>query len=54
MARGKSGRIVIEADPKLKNELYATLAKKGITLKEWFIIQAEDYIKNCNQIKLFN
>jgi hypothetical protein len=53
MARGKSGRIVIEADPKLKSELYLALAKKEMTLKDWFLEQAEEYIKNGNQIKMF-
>ena len=54
MARGKSGRIVIEADPKLKSDLYLALAKNDMTLKDWFLKQAEDFIKNNDQIKLFN
>lgn len=54
MARGKSGRIVIETDPKLKDELYLALTKKGITLKDWFLQQAEDFIKNSDQIKMFS
>jgi len=54
MARGKSGRIVIEADPKLKDDLYLALTKKGMTLKEWFLQQAEDFVKNSDQVKLFN
>jgi hypothetical protein len=45
MARGKSGRIVLEVDPELKNELYSAISKKGITLKDWFIDSAEQYIK---------
>lgn len=53
MARGKSGRIVIEADPKLKSDLYLALAKKEMTLKEWFLKQAEEFVKNSDQIKLF-
>lgn len=53
MAQGKSGRIVIEVDPELKKELYSILAKKGITLKEWFIGQATDYFKTSNQLNIF-
>lgn len=45
MARGQSGRIVLEVDPELKNELYSAISKKGMTLKDWFIDTAEQYIK---------
>ena len=45
MARGQSGRIVLEVDPELKNELYSAISKTGITLKDWFIDSAEQYIK---------
>ena len=53
MARGKSGRIVIEVDPKLKKDLYLALEKKGLTLKDWFITQAETYIKEHDQLPIF-
>ena len=53
MARGKSGRIVIETDPKLKSDLYKVLSEQELTLKDWFLKQAEEYIKNGNQINLF-
>ena len=53
MARGKSGRIVIEVDPKLKKDLYLGLEKKGWTLKDWFLKQAEDFIENGDQLLLF-
>jgi len=53
MARGKSGRIVIEVDPKLKKDLYLALEKKGLTLKDWFIMQAETYIKEHDQLPIF-
>lgn len=52
MARGKSGRIVIEVDPKLKKDLYLALEKKGLTLKDWFIQQAETYIKDHDQLPI--
>lgn len=45
MARGQSGRIVLEVNPELKNELYSAISKKGITLKDWFVDTAEQYIK---------
>lgn len=53
MAQGKSGRIVIEVNPELKKELYSVLAKKGITLKEWFIDHAKDYLTTNNQLNIF-
>lgn len=53
MARGKSGRIVIEVDPELKKDLYLALEKKGLTLKDWFIMQAEIYIKEQDQLSIF-
>lgn len=36
MARGKSGRIVVEIAPDLKEQLYVVLAKRGMTMKGWF------------------
>lgn len=43
MARGESGRIVVEVDPALKRELYIALAVSGSTLKDWFIQNAQRY-----------
>lgn len=53
MARGESGRIVLEVDPSAKDELYAALVKDGMTLKEWFLRQATQYLKDRNQPTLF-
>jgi len=53
MARGKSGRIVIEVEPELKNELYASLAHSGKTLKDWFVGAAEEYCEDIRQPVLF-
>ena len=54
MARGKSGRIVLEIDPKLKRQLYLTLERNQFTMKEWFLKEAEDLINNSNsQTSLF-
>ena len=41
MAHGASGRIVIDLDPKFKEELYDTLKSKGVSMKQWFLAQAE-------------
>jgi hypothetical protein len=45
MAKGESGRIVLEVDPKLKKTLYSILAIEQMTLKDWFIESADNYIK---------
>ena len=54
MARGESGRIVIEIDPELKRRLYAALAVSGLTLKDWFIFAAEKYATGITQSDLFD
>lgn len=46
MARGPSGRVVIEIEPDLKKHLYTTLAAQGLTLKDWFINSAEACIRD--------
>jgi hypothetical protein len=40
MAKGTSGRIVIDVDPAFKDAVYLALAGRGSTLKDWFIEQA--------------
>lgn len=49
MARGSSGRVVIEVEPTLKRELYAELARHDLTMKEWFIGQADRFLKTSRQ-----
>jgi len=44
MARGKSGRLVIEISPELKSQLHSTLALEGTTMKAWFITTARNYL----------
>ncbi len=44
VARGKSGRIVLEIDPEKKKGLYIALSKNQLTLKDWFIEHADAYI----------
>jgi hypothetical protein len=46
VAKGDSGRIVLEVDPTLKKQLYSILALEQKTLKDWFIQQAEQHVKN--------
>lgn len=45
MSIGTSGRVVIEIDPHLKQRIHTTLKSKGLTLKEWFLLQAEQLLK---------
>lgn len=53
MARGESGRIVLEVDPSEKDELYSALKQEGLTLKDWFLRQASQYLRDRNQPTLF-
>ncbi|MEQ8924336.1 MAG: hypothetical protein RLO81_00910 [Fulvivirga sp.] len=53
MAVGDSGRIVIEVDPQFKKKFRKALALKEITLKDWFVKQAEEFIENNHQLKIF-
>lgn len=53
MARGKSGRVVIETDPDLKRRLYTQLARDERTLKEWFTEAASMYVQQKEQPPLF-
>ena len=46
MAKGHSGRIVIEVDPALKRELYGALAVDNSTLKEWFLNNVSTYLED--------
>jgi len=45
MAKGESGRIVLEIDPTLKKQLYSILALEQQTLKEWFVNNAQEFIE---------
>lgn len=53
MARGDSGRIVLEINPSRKGELYSALTKDGLTLKDWFLKQADQYLRDRLQLPLF-
>lgn len=47
MARGQSGRLVLEIDPKFKRLLHGKLAAEGRTMKDWFLEQAERYLRTA-------
>ena len=49
MSIGKSGRIVIEIDPKLKKRLYSELTYNGMSLKDWFVEAANAYLNDDKQ-----
>ena len=53
MSRGPSGRIVVEVEPNLKRRLYSELVREGLTFKDWLIKQAERYIADQEQPRLF-
>jgi hypothetical protein len=53
MARGESGRIVLEIDPAEKQELYSALTRDGMTLKDWFLRRATEYLRERGQRQLF-
>lgn len=52
MARGPSGRIVIELDPALKRELHSALVADGQTLKDWFRERVAVYLADRIQPSL--
>jgi hypothetical protein len=52
MPIGPSGRIVIEIDPETKEELYSALRAEGLTLKEWFLSNVEEYLSQRGQLNL--
>jgi hypothetical protein len=45
MARGDSGRIVLEIDPAEKQALYEAVTRDGMTLKDWFLRRATEYLR---------
>ncbi|MNG31835.1 hypothetical protein D3C84_1177110 [compost metagenome] len=46
MSIGSSGRIVIEIDPDLKKKLYSILVQDGMSLKSWFLNEANLYLSS--------
>jgi hypothetical protein len=54
MSRGESGRIVLEIDPADKQALYEAITKDGLTLKNWFLSKAGEYLREKDQLQLFS
>lgn len=52
MPAGPSGRIVVDIDPALKQEIYAALERDGLNLKQWFLQQAETLLQDRRQLSL--
>ena len=52
MSIGNSGRIVIEIEPQLKQELHTVLRIEGTNLKTWFLSQVEDLLAEKGQKSL--
>lgn len=54
MPVGDSGRIVLEVEPDLKRRLYSALAlDHHLTLKDWFVARAREYLQAQQQPSLF-
>lgn len=54
MAKGASGRIVLEIDPQLKRQLYHALALEDSTLKDWFLENVSEFLADREQPRLPN
>jgi len=52
MSIGSSGRIVIEIEPDLKQELHAALRQEGLNLKTWFLENAQEFLSDRGQLRL--
>lgn len=51
MSIGRSGRVVIEIEPELKQEIYTKLKSNGMTLKEWFLLQSKELLNDNKKNK---
>jgi hypothetical protein len=45
---------VLEIDPTEKQELYSALTRDGMTLKDWFLRRATEYLRERDQRQLFS
>lgn len=52
MSIGDSGRVVIEVDVTLKHGLHKMLKEEGLSMKEWFVRNAESYLAMRAQLSL--
>jgi hypothetical protein len=44
MPIGQSGRVVIEIDPELKQNIYQSLKEDGSNMKDWFLKRVDEYM----------
>jgi LEA14-like dessication related protein len=49
MSIGSSGRVVIEIEPEMKRALHLALRQNGSNMKEWFVQQAEAFLKEAER-----
>ena len=49
MSIGSSGRVVIEIQPEIKQELHTVLRLEGTNLKTWFMEQVEELLAQKGQ-----
>ncbi len=52
MARGNSGRLIVDVDPHYKQAFHAALAADGLTYKEWVLERIETYLEERHQPSL--
>ena len=52
MLVGKSGRIVIEIDPDVKQELYESLGNEKSSLKNWFLDNVDRYLAEKSKLPM--
>ncbi len=52
MSIGNSGRIVIEIEPELKQELHTALRGDGTNLKSWFLERVDQFLTDKGQLSL--
>jgi predicted HicB family RNase H-like nuclease len=49
----KSGRLVVDINPELKLALHAALAADGLSLKDWVVKQAREYVDARTEPRLY-
>lgn len=49
---GNSGRIVLELDTDIKEQLYSKLSEKGLTFKDWVLNNASTYVDEVHSPKI--
>lgn len=53
MARGRSGKIVIEIDPDLKAQIYLALERRHLNMKTWIEQEGRRLVSIARQPELF-